>query len=70
MPFIPKLVFSDGEEIPEDDQVFDTEEDALDHGATMLGEWQLGAEILHEHNHENPPLDELTEPEIGVDEVP
>ena len=63
------LKFSDGEEV-EDDERFETEEEAEEYGLVMLSNHNTGAEVLHMSNPGDYPLDaEDEDPEIEAVEV-
>jgi hypothetical protein len=63
------LRFADGEEV-EDDERFETEEEAEKYGLVMLSNYNTGAEVLHMSNPGDHPLpDDDADPEIEVLEV-
>ncbi|MFC7500562.1 hypothetical protein ACOACQ_19135 [Nocardioides sp. CPCC 206347] len=63
------LKFADGEEV-EDDERFETEEEAEEYGLVMLSNYDTGAEVLHMSNPGDYPLDDAdTDPDIVVVEV-
>lgn len=62
------MKYPDGTE-EEEDEVFETEAEATDHGLDMVGCYSLGGEILHEHNPGDYPLKEDDEADFEVIEV-
>jgi hypothetical protein len=63
------LKFADGEEV-EDDERFETEEEAEEYGLVMLSSYNTGAEVLHMSNPGDYPLDDDdADPDIVVVEV-
>ena len=63
------LKFSDGDEV-EDDERFETEEDAEEYGLVMLSNYNTGAEVLHMSNPGDYPLrGDDADPEVEVVEV-
>ena len=66
----PILRYSDGTVLDDDDELFDTEEEALDYGGYLVSCTHLGAEICHWSNPgDNPPDDPDDDPEIEIIEV-
>lgn len=64
MPFKIVLHYLDGES-EEQEEVFDTEEDAWDYAGYLVGCSELGNEILHLSNPgDNPLSDDEIEPEV------
>lgn len=61
------LRFADGEEIEDDDVLFETEEEAEEYGLEMLSAYSTGVEVLSMSNVENSPV--VDEAEILVIEV-
>lgn len=62
------LHYSDGETY-EEDEMFDTEEEAFEYGEYLCGCASLGNEILHESNPGDYPLEDDEDIEIEVIEV-
>ena len=62
------MKYSDGE-IEELDDVFDTEEDAEEHGLYMCSCFTEGSEILYMSNPGDYPLDEAGEADFEIIEI-
>lgn len=56
MVFKVVMKYSDGT-VEEDDEVFDTEEEANEYGLTQAGNYQTGGEVLNLSNPGDYPLD-------------
>lgn len=63
-----KLVFSDGETVEDEYNVYKTEADAYQGGVELRSEYNAGGDILNMSNPGDYPLD-WEEPEIEVYEV-
>lgn len=68
MKYKVEMHYSDGT-IEEDDEIFDTEEEARDHGEYMCSCYSDGAEILNISNPGDYPLDPDMEADFEVLEV-
>lgn len=61
--------FSDGT-TEEDEEVFDTEEEANQYGLVQVSNYRSGADILHQSNPGDNPLDDDDEVDFEVVSVP
>ena len=68
MSFKVIMKYSDGS-TEEEDEVFDTEEEANEFGLVQVSNYQTGGEVLHLSNPGDYPLDEDDEADFEVIEV-
>ena len=68
MPFKVVMQYPDGTS-EEEDEVFDTEEEAHEYGLVQCSNYSTGAEVLHMSNPGDYPLDDADEADFDVIEV-
>ncbi|HAQ9610157.1 TPA: hypothetical protein IYE65_002920 [Enterococcus faecium] len=68
MSFQVVMKFSDGT-VEQDDELFDTADEANEYGLTQVSNYRAGAEVLHASNPGDNPLDGDEEVDFEVVEV-